>query len=104
MTTNTFGERQALCEEATDVYDDTKADLQATPRRTLGNGVPAENWNDALADYEKAMTDFEVIHDRIIQHLRDHTKPTPDELLQMERARLLLSEAHRSISSKAGGR
>ena len=86
------------------MYDDVKTELQATLQRTPGNGVRAEEWNDALAEYKKVMTDFEVIHDRIIQHLRDHTKPTPDELQQMERARLLLSEAHRSISSKVGGR
>ena len=86
------------------MYDDSKAELQATLRRTHGNGVRGEDWNDPLAEYKKAMTDFEVIHDRIIQHLRDHTKPTPDELQQMERARLLLSETHRSISSKVAGR
>jgi hypothetical protein len=86
------------------VYDDVKAERQATLHRTRSNGVRAEDWTDPLAEYKKAMTDFEVIHDRIIQHLRDHTKPTPDELQQMERARLLLSETHRSISSKVAGR
>ena len=86
------------------MYDDVKAELQATLYRTRGNGAHAEGWNDPLAEYKKAMTDFEVIHDRIIQHLRDHTKPTPDELQQMERARLLLSETHRLISPKVAGR
>ncbi len=85
------------------MYNDAKAEPQATLQRTLDDSVRTADWNDALAEYKKAMTDFEVIHDRIIQHLRDHTKPTPDEMLQMERARLLLSEAHRSISSKVGG-
>lgn len=83
------------------MYDDVKA---ATLFRTRVNGSRTENWNDPLAEYKKAMTDFEVIHDRIIQHLHDHTKPTPDELQQMERARLLLSATHRSISSKIAGR
>ena len=86
------------------MYDDVKAELQATLCRTRGSGAHAEDWNDPLAEYKKAMTDFEVIHDRIIQHLREHTKPTPCELQQMERARLLLSETHRSISAKVAGR
>ncbi len=70
----------------------------------VSSSMCAEDLSEALAEYEKAVKDFEAVYRRVVQHLHDRELPNPGELREIERARLRLSAAHRAIAAKVTGR